>query len=329
MSVAPVPGLRPIQPGFTVGKVSMRQRLAAARRLASAVGGDHAAAKRMLDAAESHGIDLSHLWASFPPGGGNPRQVCLGVMSTGRTATTFTSAPESAAEEIELGSVIDAVCGDLPEVVLVQTLLEPGERGARSAFLNAGFRWVGGLAYMRRPTPKRGEYGDFLSPQWPAGVVVRHARPGDDGAIVAAMDRTYVDTLDCPELCGLRDTKDVLASHRATGTFDPMLWWIVEIDGSPEGLMLFNPCPDQASVELVYLGLSPAARGRGLGALLLKMGLAHIASRREPTITCAVDDRNAPAIRLYRAHGFTEFAHRTALVRPVRARGVDKPAASA
>lgn len=330
MSVAPVPGLRPIQPGYTVGRVTARQRLAAARRLASAAGGaDISAARRMLEAAAAHGIDLSHLWASFPPGGGNPRQVCLGVISTGRTATTFTSAPTNAEEEMELGAVIEVLCGNLPGVVLAQTLLEPTEREARAAFMHAGFQWVGGLAYMRRSMPKRGEYSEFIEQAWPAGVVVRRTRPGDDGAIMTAMERSYIDTLDCPELCGLRDTGDVLTSHRATGTFDPMLWWIVEIDGAPEGLMLFNPCPDQASIELVYLGLSPAARGKGLGARLLRMGLGHLAARREPTVTCAVDERNEPALRLYRAHGFSEFAHRTALVRPVGARDVEKRSTSA
>jgi ribosomal protein S18 acetylase RimI-like enzyme len=251
------------------------------------------------------------------------------VISTGRTATTFTSAPTNSAEELELGAVIEALCGDLPGVVLAQTLLEPGEREARAAFVHAGFQWVGGLAYMRRAMPKRGEFGEFVDQAWPDGVVVRRTRPGDDALIMVAMERSYIETLDCPELCGLRDTADVLTSHRATGSFDPTLWWIVEIDGSAEGLMLFNPCPDQASVELVYLGLSPKARGRGLGARLLRMGLGHLAARREPTITCAVDERNEPALRLYRAHGFSEFAHRTALVRPVGARGVEKPSTSA
>ena len=39
-----------------------------------------------------------------------------------------------------------------------------------------------------------------------------------------ALDRSYVDTMDCPELCGMRATADILASHKATGEFDPSLW---------------------------------------------------------------------------------------------------------
>jgi ribosomal protein S18 acetylase RimI-like enzyme len=47
--------------------------------------------------------------------------------------------------------------------------------------------------------------------------------------------------------------------------------------------------------------------------------LAALAARREQTITCAVDTRNTPAMRLYAALKFESFAERIALVRPVRA----------
>lgn len=317
---------RSLDPAYTVGRVSVRQRLAAAKRLVSASGGDANAARRLLDVASDYGVDLTHLWASFPPGGGTPRQVCLAAGGTGRTASFFTTAPADPREESELAAVIAGVLGDLNPGTLAQVLLEPHERGAGVAFRLAGFQDVGSLAYMRRPMPRGYEFSDAdARPTWPAGVRVRRVEPGDDAALITAMNRSYERTLDCPELCGLRDTRDVLASHRATGSYDPDLWWIVELDGAPEGCMLLSPCGDQGSVELVYLGLSPAVRGKGLGAALLKMGLAHLRGRAEQHVTCAVDERNQPARRLYARLGFVDTARRIAMVKPVRAGNVEKP----
>ena len=97
----------------------------------------------------------------------------------------------------------------------------------------------------------------------------RHQHPAQRRALIEALDKSYEDTLDCPELCGVRTTEDVLASHKATGDFDPEHWWLVQLDGRPEGCVLMSRCPDQGALELVYLGLSTALRGRGLGRLLL------------------------------------------------------------
>src|SRR5690606_29098186 len=134
---------------------------------------------------------------------------------------------------------------------------------------------------------------------------------------VVALERSYIDTLDCPELCGLRGTRDVLESHKAAGHFEPSLWWLVRLDGEPEGAMLYSPGHGEGHIELVYLGISPALRGKRLGKTLRDFGRRVIAERREPSGTCAVDQRNEPAKRLYRKAGFEQFAERVAYIRPV------------
>jgi ribosomal protein S18 acetylase RimI-like enzyme len=82
-----------------------------------------------------------------------------------------------------------------------------------------------------------------------------------------------------------------------------------------------NPCPDQQSIELVYLGLSPALRNQGLGSRVLRQGLAaalaHRLGRHAEEVTCAVDTRNAPAIALYQRFGFASFTQRVAFVKRV------------
>jgi ribosomal protein S18 acetylase RimI-like enzyme len=155
---------------------------------------------------------------------------------------------------------------------------------------------------------------------WGPGITVRPLasvqRGHPDRALLAeALDRSYEATLDCPGLCGMRETDDVIDSHLSTGQFDPSMWWLVLSDGAAHGCALFNPCPEQGTVELVYLGLSPRVRGRGLARMLLAHGLARLGGPGQLSVTCAVDRRNAPAIALYRRAGFGEFSGRIAYVK--------------
>lgn len=200
---------------------------------------------------------------------------------------------------------------------LAQALPEPDEPWAVTAFVDAGFRRVGDLVYMRRPFTEPLAPGDET---WPDGVAIRRVTgfDADRAALIEALDKTYRDTLDCPELCGLRETADVLDSHRATGIFDPGLWWVVTLKGRPQGCILLARAPEHRSVELVYLGLSPELRGRGMGAKLLRLGLSHLGADVDADfMACAVDLRNAPALRLYERFGFREFGRRVALVRAI------------
>lgn len=277
--------------------------------------------QRFLEAAAVHKIDLSNMWASMEPDGRSVRQVCLAVPGAGRTATMFTSTPGDGAQAAELGAVISAVCGATTGSCLAQALLEPVEALAMEAFAHAGFERLAELAYLRRPTPSVSAARRAAEPTLPVDVALRPLAPSDEPTLTDVLDRTYIDTLDCPRLCDLRSTDEVLESHRAAGKFDPGMWWMIDVvaDGArrTEGVMLFNACPTQNAIELVYLGLAPALRGRGLAQPILEFGIRQCGLRAGTmrTITCAVDKQNAPAIRLYERTGFRESALRIAYVR--------------
>ncbi len=302
---------------FRIARVTDRLRSAAASRLLGPDRGGPDSAEQFLNAAEVNGINLEHFWVSMGQSDDSIRQACLVVPGSGRSAMTFTSAPSGTAEEKELASVVTAALARLPGVHISQALLESHETGANSALIEAGFFSVGVLAYMRRPAPARSDRFKSHS-EWPQGVFVRRYQSSDDPGLIAALDRSYEQTLDCPELCGLRDTSDVLESHRASGHFDPAHWWVAERDRKIEGMLLFNPCPEMGTVELVYVGLAPSLRGCGFGRRLMEHGLAHLVGTPELHVTCAVDERNAPALRLYGALGFVEFARRFAFVKSLR-----------
>lgn len=315
----PPPG-GPVPEPYQVVQVSVPQREKAACRLVAQSSSDKSAGKRFLAAAAEHSIDLTHFFASVSRAKGIVREVCLAVPGSGRTAMFFTSAPAGPDAERELAEVITRAAGALTLTRLAQALLEPEETGSAAALTLAGFSTLGELLYLRRPRPASGEFPASMNQQLPASIEVSTWQPGDDPAVTAALEKSYIDTLDCPELCGVRSMSDVLASHRATGRWDPRHWWVIRENGVAHGAMLFNPCPEQNSVELVYFGLSPELRGRALAAPLLAIGLASLAPRTETIVTCAVDARNTPARKLYERFGFTQFGRRRAMVKPIAER---------
>lgn len=220
----------------------------------------------------------------------------------------------------ERAACIAEVCKFLSEhaaetVRVAQALPEVREVWGIEAFRAAGFLPVGELLYMRRTISTQG----ITPPSWAPNIdLVTYDTLGSarDRTLIDLLDATYVETLDCPELCGVRDTVDVLDSHKRVGTFDPKLWFIVREDRVPRGCILLNPNLDSRTVELVYLGLAKPARGRGLARQLLFYAMNRLCEKHTGwTFACAVDRRNTPAVKLYESIGMRVFGERAALVR--------------
>jgi len=312
-------------------RVTPEARLRAAERLVGGAGMiAKRAAERFIKTAPDFGIDLDLLFATGGASAGDPvGQVCLVVPGAGRTAMLFVSPPgdpracgplnRQASERVTaIRSAVAELSGG--RFAIGQALPEPHEAWAIGAYEKAGMTRVGDLAYLRRPMAG---IEDLPDPgPWAPGVEVRRVGNLDQGGsraeLAAALERSYLETLDCPALCGLRETSEVIESHRATGRFDPNRWWVVWADGHPEGCCLLSVCPEHASVELVYMGLGPTLRGRGLGRAVLVHGLRALAGVEAIEVTCAVDRGNAPALRLYEGLGFAEFTSRVAFVTAMR-----------
>jgi ribosomal protein S18 acetylase RimI-like enzyme len=301
-------------------------RLAAVERLVAGGGGpspggragsraNRALAERFLAFSRENAIAIDAMWARVDPSGAI-RATVLAVPNAGRTAILFSSTPTAEATVPELGRLIahttDALRG--MEVDLAQVLLEPRATLQRDAFLAGGFHELAQLSYMERPLPGR---PPTPAPDWPAGVTVETYHEGLRDDVLAVLDASYEDTLDCPGLRGLRRTEDILAGHLGTGVFDPGLWTLLRVDGRPSAVLLLNRSPASSAIELVYIGFAKAVRGRGLGRQLLRHGLRQVESSGERAITLAVDERNAPAISMYRGEGFRCVLRRVALICPI------------
>jgi mycothiol synthase len=128
------------------------------------------------------------------------------------------------------------------------------------------------------------------------------------------LELTYLDTLDCPELNGVRSPIDTIAGYRATGEFRPGAWSIVQHQGEDIGcvLLAFHP-PWMA--ELIYMGLIPQARGRGWGRALTEWALWTARQMNCAVLSVAVDGRNTPARRTYQQAQFAPFDQRRVMLR--------------
>ncbi len=312
---------------------------AAARLVATDPRETLQAAQRLVEQSASHGIDLSLATATFAPGehdaAGELGQVCLPVLSPGRTAMLFVSRPglvkHLGPPEAQQADRIQAIRSSLehlrsmPEAALAQGLSSPSEHFAMDAFEAAGLTRIAELRYLQRPLAQRTgplpEPGASIEPPrgktWPGQAEVRayaalNASPHADAPILAAIEASYEDTLDCPALRSLRTMDDVIESHRQTGDWTPGLWWQAHLDGQPAGCLLLNPSPLEDAVELVYMGLAPSARGLGLASALLQRGIEVCERLGHAWIRCAVDVANRPAARLYERAGFVPTSSRIA-----------------
>jgi GNAT superfamily N-acetyltransferase len=139
--------------------------------------------------------------------------------------------------------------------------------------------------------------------------------PERGGAFEATLQATYTDSLDCPEVNGLRTIAEILDGHRVQGDYDPARWWLVREGAAPVSVVIQVDHPSNEERELAYLGLVPAARGRGLARAILARVLAGAAADRQERVILGVDARNQPALRLYTGMGFEEVERQRVFLR--------------
>lgn len=192
------------------------------------------------------------------------------------------------------------------DISIAQCLIAPNAVSDQRLLEEAGFRAVTDLEYLFIQTGQA--RADYLQPSL-KGVPFRQTEDAADDLIA-----TYPGTLDCPEFEGLRPIHDVIDGYRDTGAFELSLWQRLEYDGQPAGVMILAPTPDYQAMEVVYLGLRPEMRNRGLGKAAVQLALAEAQRRGIDRLLLAVDQRNEPAIRSYSACGFLGYETRRLLV---------------
>ncbi|MEX2142693.1 MAG: GNAT family N-acetyltransferase [Pirellulales bacterium] len=194
------------------------------------------------------------------------------------------------------------------DAALVQSLL-PTDAGVEADTLRrAGFSHVADLLYLVS-----------LAAQFPSSVPTTKLNlvplvEADHRRLERIVERTYAGSCDCPALDGVRSIDDVLAGYRAAGRFRPELWFIARLHNEDVGCMLLADHAREPVWELIYMGVVPEARGRGLGLEMTRNAQWLAACERVERVVLAVDAANEPAIAMYAAAGFVSWDRRSVFV---------------
>lgn len=296
--------------------------------MSALLGAGPSAAARFVRQAATAGVALDHIWC-LADERDRYRAAVLSVASPGRAAMLLATHPRDRQECDRIGTLVEAAAlGSAAFADIAQALVDPSRTLEVQAFERGGLRRIATLDYLERNLPRAGA---LEAPPPPGGwsiepIASAEILGGSDprgipasvrAEVCSVLDRSYVDTLDCPGLAGMRGTQDVLDGHFGVGA-RTRHWLAAREGGAMHGVCLLNVAPDGSNAELVYLGLAPEARGRGVAASLLAHGMRACSRSFCSSVTLAVDARNSHACRLYDAHGFRRVSSRVALVRRTR-----------
>jgi ribosomal protein S18 acetylase RimI-like enzyme len=209
-------------------------------------------------------VDLSGLWVA------RRRGRSVGALLTqplaGRAAAVWAPEVDPSWRRSAIAvALVRAALDDLRsrKFIIAQALLdESAPRHGASDLSEGGMPRITELVYLERPAT----IPLCLRPEVPS-FSWRGFGPESEAEFRAVLQATYQDSLDMPELEGIRSLDDILASHRAGGRFEAGRWQVGRLPDEPEAaaVLLLSEIPDHDAWEVAYLGLTPPARGRGLG----------------------------------------------------------------
>lgn len=182
-------------------------------------------------------------------------------------------------------------------VRVVQAVLDSDDCPHATALERAGMRYVTEIVFATRT----------MQPSLPRGdsrLVIQEV-PSSHSELPALLLQTYEGTFDLPELNGTRTSSDIISAYETGWNDETPLWFLATHAGVSVGVLTLTLQPDR-TIELTYLGLVPEARGRGFGEEILQYALDRATVEMAYAIHLSIDARNAPALRLYRKHGFEE-----------------------
>ncbi|MGE3406101.1 MAG: GNAT family N-acetyltransferase [Pirellulales bacterium] len=206
------------------------------------------------------------------------------------------------------------LCGAVQELSragmrLAQALIETPAAQYPESWQAAGFAHSADLAYL-----SAGESAfPVVLPD--DGLQFEAFQESQSPRLASLIEQTYQGSLDCPALDGVRNLDDVLSGYRATGLYDPANWFFARQGGQDIGCLLLTTHPAgleiaDSPLELVYMGVVPAARGQGFGRGLVRYAQWHARRLGRRRLLLAVDASNQPAVRTYAECGFTAWAMR-------------------
>lgn len=230
------------------------------------------------------------------------------LISAGSTVTCIASPIKSKPEKSHVKGLIKEALNSprLEDIQFAQTILHPEDRALAQTFTDAGFTKLALLDFLeqRRPAKKV---------RIPKGLTFSSVTAKNDVELGNLLEATYIGSLDCPKIHGIRPIQTIIEGHRGEDPTISQVWCVAELEGEQIGVILLNANPNQCAVELAYFGLLPNWRGKGLGDPCMQ----YIANQTEllgfSTVTLAVDAENYPAQKLYKKWNFRKTKQRFTL----------------
>lgn len=298
----------PLPPEF---RPARPEELHTALRIVLGSNGIPADSQEVLDfltLAEQRGLGIGDMWVAQ-----RDQQIVwalLAMPTPGRTVLLFL--PNHFSKDEAMAALVIAVCDHFGsrDVRLAQLLLDPRDIAGQRLFASHGFRRMAELIYMHAPLRVQS-----MPPALPPGFAWESYSPRTHALFSSTIVETYRESLDCPGLNGLREIEDVLAGHKGAGQFNPRYWFVLTERNVGRGAMLLTRIPGADAAELVYLGLVPEARRRGLGEVLMHQAMASASEMGATRLSLAVDSANAPALKLYCRFGAARAASKIAMMR--------------
>jgi GNAT superfamily N-acetyltransferase len=177
-----------------------------------------------------------------------------------------------------------------------QTVLPADFDAAGAALLRNGFRRITRLWNMLCNLPA-------TVPVVPSSLKMEAQTDAVAAPFQQALASSCNDGLDIPELIGLRTNEEIVAGHRADSP-DLSRWWLARWNNEPAGVLLLADGAAPQLADLAYCGVAPAFRRRGVGRAILAFTLQKAKEMGANAIALLVDERNRPAIDLYKKFGF-------------------------
>lgn len=271
---------------------------------------DDAQVRSALSLALSHRGDAGGMRVAV--GDGRPLGAVLPIIRPGRSMQLYISPGIDARlprrDAIEM---IDAPCRLAADsgVLLAQALPAPSETGLHALLREVRFSHMADLVYMATTLTR-----NCPPPAVPDGLRWRAYDESSHALFSRTVLDTYADSRDCPAMNGRRDINDVIADYRGSEGFAPALWHALCDSQRGVGVVLLGRVGETA-MEVMYLGVVPEWRRRGVGDLLMRQALATATSAGCRQLILSVDVANTPALRLYWRHGMEAVAYKMVFVR--------------
>jgi len=265
-------------------------------------------------------LSLDQVWIA---GQGGPDGRLIGsillVPNPGATAMLFVGSAAGWRDHDTVARLVQKACQNpaLSEARLIQTLIEPDQVLEANVLVRSGLTRLAKLIYMQRSSDRSGRGVRLPEVLGKASVTAYSGQPKYMDRIGRAIAASYEDTLDCPGLLGHRTIAQTVEGHKSTGRFDSSLWHaFFDENDEPVAVLLLAEASQGGAHELVYLGVAKPYRGRGIAAQLMAYALSKVVRLGGSKLFLAVDDRNVPALRLYKGLGFRATARKVAYIMP-------------